>query len=298
MTSTKPSNHAQLSQEAKNKSTELDRQNVHFHSTTTMPPPPPPQRGTSSNSTATVAATTIRPPLIAKSRQKIGKLNIQRDVPIFISVFATLLFLAYVSRDIGRPQNIPKGQRKRYQKPTSISQLKESLLHTAKDFQHEQEGRRRKTKCDLFLGESTIPSAGLSWYAGRSYHQGEPVLPFGKKLRYQQQFTDKIWHNELFLKHHPSVINIKRNLKDKVFLATRNIQAGEELFLSFNDHPQSVVGVDHPWFKNIPTIDDYTLAEKILLMEADNKILQLRPHRSNIGRLNIGSNAPLFSKGE
>jgi hypothetical protein len=55
---------------------------------------------------------------------------------------------------------------------------------------------------------------------------------------------------------------------------------------------------EHPWFQNIPTFDDYAVAEQILLMEADDKILQQKAPVSNIGRLNVGSNLPFLAKGE
>lgn len=232
--------------------------------------------------------TPSRAPLISQSRQKVGKVNLKRDIPIFLGVFGALLAVTYVSKDIGKVSNLEqkgKGSRR-----PSIDDVRKLLVKTTEDFKREEEGRRRSTDCGLFLGDSTIPSAGLSWYAGRNFQPGDIVLDTGTELE------EGVFHNELFLKHHPFMVNIERDQGQ--FRAIRSIQQGEELFLPVLQHPHARLGVEHPLFHNIPTSKDYILAEEIFRMEADVQLLGEKPLLHGPARLNMGNFERLAKRGK
>jgi hypothetical protein len=227
-----------------------------------------------------------RAPLISQSRQKVGKVNLKRDIPIFLAVFGALLAITYVSKDVGKTSPGDKG--KRSQRP-SMDDIKKLLVKTTEDFKREEKGRRRKTDCGLFLGDSTIPSAGLSWYAGRNFEPGDVVLETGTELQ------EGVFHNELFLKHHPFMVNIERDQGQ--FRATRSIQQGEELFLPVLQHPHARLGVEHPLFRSIPTSKDYIMAEEIYRMEAEVQILGDTALKQGPARLNMGMYERLAGRG-
>ena len=218
-------------------------------------------------------------PIISQTKHKVGKFEPKRDLPIFFAVFALLIGVAFLSNDVGRTHT-PEELKKLKKKP-SINDIKDLLVKASEEFKRVEEGRRRKTECGLFLGESTIPSAGLSWYSGRNFETGEVVLDVGAKL-----LLEDVFENELFVKHHPFMVNIERD--QGRFRATRPIQTGEELFLSVMQHPHARLGVEHPLFHNIPTAKDYRIAEEIFLIEADTLILNRQQPVSGIARLNTG----------
>ena len=206
----------------------------------------------------------LLPPVTAnEARRRMGKANLKRDLSIFLAVFAFLAYVAYISDDVGKPMS--KEDRERLKHPPTVRDIKSALTEAVEGFKREEEGRRRKTDCGLFLADSTIPSAGLSWFAGRNFSVGDLVLETGREIQ------EGILQNELNLKHHPVMVNIERDQAE--FRATRHIQQGEELFLDVAQHPHARLGADHALFHNVPTAKDYIVAEEIFLMEAE---VQLR----------------------
>jgi hypothetical protein len=164
------------------------------------------------------------------------------------------MYIAWVTQDVGVAK---KGKR------PSLKDIKKNLENVAKEFEREQQGRKRMTKCGLFLAPSTIPSAGLSWYAGRNYSVGDALLV---EPGSGEAFLS-ISHTELLLKHHPILTNIERGEKSS-YRASRHIQQSEELFLAYEHHPHSRLGEDHHLFRQIPTEKDYDLAAQIVEIEA------------------------------
>ena len=227
-------------------------------------------------------------PLISQSRHKVGKFEPKRDVPIFLAVFVILFTVAIVSNDIGR--SYTPEELKRMKKKPSIKDVKDLLVKASAEYRRVEEGRRRKTECGLFLGESTIPSAGLSWYSGRDFEPGEVVLEKGDNI------GEDVFDNELFIKHHPFMVNVERDQGQ--FRATRAIQQGEELFLSVMQHPHSRLGLEHPLFRNIPTEKDYRTAEDIFLIEADTLILNRPQKIKGNARLSMGPSNPKIGRGK
>eukprot|EP00545_Synedropsis_sp_CCMP1620_P000122 CAMPEP_0119012048 /NCGR_PEP_ID=MMETSP1176-20130426/6046_1 /TAXON_ID=265551 /ORGANISM="Synedropsis recta cf, Strain CCMP1620" /LENGTH=518 /DNA_ID=CAMNT_0006964949 /DNA_START=100 /DNA_END=1653 /DNA_ORIENTATION=- len=199
-------------------------------------------------------------------RQKVGKANLKRDVPIFFCVVGFLFFAAWSLGDVGKP---PKKGEKRV---LSIQDIRKELENVAVEYVREQEGRRRKTECGLFIAESTIPSVGISWYAGRNFDVGDLVMEEGLPLQPPVDGHDML-QQELIMKHHPFMVNVKRrDGTSGPFVATRPIEQGEELFLAFEAHPHSRLGDNHPIFHNIPSLGDYELAEEIFVMEVQTQI--------------------------
>lgn len=208
------------------------------------------------------------PPQAILRHQHVGKANLKRDLPIFFGVLAFLLFVAFQVGDVGHvptKEDIASGKAK---KPKDLKAMRENLGQMLVAFQHEQEGRRRKTECGLFLAESTIPHAGLSWYAGRTTEPGELVLESGVPL--QVDGVD-LFDNDFLLKHHPGIINVER--AQDGLRATQHIQAGEELFISFEQHPHSKLGDSHSLYSSVPTPNDYKLAEEVFDIEAEAHML-------------------------
>lgn len=51
--------------------------------------------------------------------------------------------------------------------------------------------------------------------------------------------------------------------------ASKPIQAGDELFLPFSQHPKSHLGAESLLFHNIPTTEDFDMAEQIIQDEIE-----------------------------
>lgn len=123
-------------------------------------------------------------------------------------------------------------------------------------------------------------------------------------LHYLEEESKYISHASLLLKHHPTLANLKEGttLTDsphdtkKGFVASRVIKPGEELFLSFEDHPHSALGLDHPLFQHLPTEEDYDMMDKILVIQKQLQMSKYKVdqrHRSRSG-YGGGSECRLF----
>ena len=108
------------------------------------------------------------PPRSVK-RSYIGKANLKRDIPIFLGIMAFLLWVAISTANVGKPK--PKNKK-------GLKNMKKELSNIAKAYQKDMEGRRRSTECGIFLGSSSIPSAGISWFAGKLFQEGDVVVSF------------------------------------------------------------------------------------------------------------------------
>ncbi|CAB9525253.1 expressed unknown protein [Seminavis robusta] len=143
--------------------------------------------------------------------------------------------------------------------------------------------------CTLFLGMSTIPWSGMSLFAGRDYAKGEVVISAAHFLplydsRDGSTYTLSLQQYVFLLKHHHLVANVDgttfwnetddnndNNHTDYSLRATKQIHAGDELFLPFTSHPHSKLPLDtttttNPTgvFDDIPTQPEYDLAEEII----------------------------------
>ena len=114
----------------------------------------------------------------------------------------------------------------------------------------------------------------------------------------------------LLIRHHPTLHNVDGDLmlskqqQQHPIIATRSIQVGEELFLSYNNHPHShlkskdvqrtphhvdsnVNNNDHPVFHNIPLLEDYNIADEII-QEQLQLFKATKQHLQNKRRQEIG----------
>jgi hypothetical protein len=135
---------------------------------------------------------------------------------------------------------------------------------------------RRMENCSLFLNAGSIPGTGLSFFAGRNYTAGELLLETRVlyPLSTEQEDTFFVPPHALLLKHHPHFSNVEGLLLTDLhdgsitqfeLRASKLIKAGEEFFVGFQHHPQSMLTVHgfRPLFDHIPTAPDYETADKI-----------------------------------
>ena len=199
-----------------------------------------------------------------KNQTKFGKAKLARDIPIFVGIIAILLFFAIQMGGVGVVAN--NGVK---ESPTAkLDRLKASIEQQMKKKMEIYENRT--IGCNLFLADSTIPGAGLSLFSGTHYNENATVLESSLAFQFSESNKALIDY-ALLLKHHPLLDNLKGGVwmqsgntrMTMTMTASREIIPGQELFLSFHDHPAS----SH-WktqlFSKIPTPTDFELADEIV----------------------------------
>ena len=127
--------------------------------------------------------------------------------------------------------------------------------------------------CDLFLAESSIPGAGLSIFSGRHFNADDVVLESSLSLKFGEDKSD-LWDYGLILKHHPMLANLRgdvwrRGNGTMLLKASKEILPGNELLLSFEEHPASTS--NSKLFSKIPRPEHYVLADEIIKDEINTQ---------------------------
>jgi hypothetical protein len=219
-------------------------------------------------------------PMITGGRVKI-KGNPIRDAVLVLTFLGMLL---YITADIGSPGRAQNAALKssgllatveafltRFtvnvndkvaEKATSILGAVEEIMKS------EAEKGMRADPCAVFMTTSSIPGAGGGLFAGQSFSLGDVVLETSMLLPLHQEASIFVPPHALVINHHPELVNVQGKLVanswDETTVyelkALRAIQPGEELMVSFSEHPHAVYGSA---FEHIPTLADYELADSV-----------------------------------
>lgn len=196
-------------------------------------------------------------------RTVVGKSNIIRDLSIFIAIVGILLGITLT----------PDSERRKAQKRERAEQkaMREKQKASRQRKSHAfVEGIRRRSLCQVYLSDSSVAGSGLGLFAGKDYEEGELVIGTEILLRTVGESDLYFSSQALLLKHHHLLANLagtavsdSTDPKEYSFTASRPITAGEELFLSFGQHPHALVpelGMD----QYLLTESDYAIADEIL----------------------------------
>jgi len=229
---------------------------------------------------------------------KFGKANPVRDICLVTVIFSAMLYLTY---DSGPSADKPKG-------PTGYEKVLQEFAEGVnraftgasdtleKALNERMFSNRRSDSCDLFTTESSIPDSGLGLFAGKSYNPGDIVVNHTSVL--YPLSIEGLNHffvplHGFLIKHHPLLANVQGKLISDDFSspstfelrATKSIAPGEELFVSFNEHPHGILTEraggdfnDRYQFRKIPAKPDYELADEIyegLPTVEDSKTFQM-----------------------
>jgi hypothetical protein len=220
----------------------------------------------------------------------VGKASPLRDIGIFLSVICFLLWAGSQFEPDIKPE-------KKTKKSTDMNNM---WSHLAKLVPQEKKVRRAET-CSLFMHTSSIPRAGPGLFAGQDYAIDDEVvsepafyMPMSTQDTHAISKEATVWvHPYAYLiKHHPTLANVQGTLwitdsdegKHKAMKskksqkqltlslrAMRPIDIGEEIFVSWSDHPHSLMN-NMPFtqstthlslFQHIPTNADYDKADAI-----------------------------------
>jgi hypothetical protein len=202
-----------------------------------------------------------------RNATKFGKANLARDIPIFV-VIISLLFGASIM--LGGTSTEPLGLDGKKERLEGLKErLEEALSLKIERYNN------RAVDCNLFLADSTIPGAGLSLFSGRQFFASDTVLESSLAFKLLNKSTDLVDYG-LILKHHPVFANLNGGIwkesgnRSIVLTASKEILPGQELFLSFEDHPASTF--QSQLFMNIPRPEHYDLADAILMDEIKSHI--------------------------
>jgi hypothetical protein len=202
-----------------------------------------------------------------RNATKFGQANLARDIPIFVLVMSLLLGASLMLG--GTPT-----------KGSGLADKKELLeglkvrLEEALSLKVERYNNRA-VDCNLFLADSSIPGAGLSLFSGQQFYASDTVLVSTLAFKLRNKITELVDYG-LILKHHPMSANLNGGIwkhsgdRSVELKASKEILPGQELFLSFEDHPASTF--QSQLFVNIPRPEHYDLADVILIDEIKTQV--------------------------
>jgi hypothetical protein len=205
-----------------------------------------------------------------KSPTKFGKGNPVRDAILLVSL---LVFFIFIS---GEHEPTKKSKEDLDVPPPR------TLLDKLKDLAMEAGQKRRKTLCNLFLYNGSIPGTGLSYFAGRDFEVGELLLEEFSSIPLENMFVSP---TAFVLKHHPLLSNVQGVLyyaasdlgapSSFQLRASQPISVGDELFAQYDAalHNRSI-------FRHIPSIADYDLTAEIV----NDALRSIHDHKTRDGK--------------
>ena len=201
-----------------------------------------------------------------ESALKSGKVKISKEdflMHLKIMVGMTVLFFVGVYYSSGDPYDFDSVKKK-----STLEVIKELAKENAKKHtefvepslpQSRFSSEDRVQECDLFLTESSIVESGLGIFSIVKFEEGNVVMAKGKTMTVAGQ---EIESSAMLLKHHPYFSNVKATSNG--IIATKTIEAGEELFINLNDMSESYTeyyySTLHP---NDPLDSEYAKADDI-----------------------------------
>ena len=229
---------------------------------------------------------------------KFGKANPVRDICLVTVILSAMLYMTYDSGPNAEKPKGPTGYEKVLQEfAEGVNRAFTGASDTLEKALNERMFSNRRTDtCDLFTTESAIPDSGMGLFAGKSYVAGDIVVNhtsvlYPLSIEGLNNFFVPL--HGFLIKHHPLLANVQGKLisddlaSSSTFelRATKSIAPGEELFVSFNEHPHGILTaktggdfIDRYQFRKIPTKPDYELADEIhagLPSVEDSKTMQM-----------------------
>lgn len=214
---------------------------------------------------------------------KMGKTNPLRDLLVFLGILGGLAAFFWSDETIIQTKEEHAAARAIKQaQDLALQTINTEKVKEQKELQQRElfeklDSKRRRVPCDLFLGPSSVPGAGIGLFAGKDFAQGENV-------------DDSLWSTFplliasgqfmhptlLLLQHHPILANVHAQVIDEDVTmvnssrqrmklhTTSDIKAGQEIFVPFEQHPHSS-NTQHPLFRDMLTPNDFRVADHILL---------------------------------
>mmetsp|Transcript_12357 Transcript_12357/g.35328 ORF Transcript_12357/g.35328 Transcript_12357/m.35328 type:complete len:547 (-) Transcript_12357:128-1768(-) len=170
-----------------------------------------------------------------------------------------------------------------------------------KDFNHMPE---EDDRCKLYVADSSIPIGvgfgvnekllegfgvgpgyGYGLFAGKTIVEGDVVVDAGVEITTGNgDESYQMPQHAMIIKPHPTASNVKFVANEQHYVAIRDIQPGEELFVEIPQSESSYFSL----FDRVPTLDSYALAQEILTNEmedltrknSEDKIIPAKSKRS------------------
>lgn len=220
-----------------------------------------------------------------KNPKKFGKADLKRDIFIFIGIMGIFFYIAFEMD----PMKSNKDKNKKRSAPISdmlqsltnslnnaINNKVQSITSHIEKYNNDKENKfMRHEDCDLYLYQSSIPISTnninnnniynsmnqYSLYAGKNYSIGDTILiPSPVSIIKLLNFTILLPSYLLFIKHHPTISNIRGKLitwvsrkkleisindneqhYDFTIKATSPITIGDELIIDYTNHIHSIL---------------------------------------------------------
>eukprot|EP00531_Pseudo-nitzschia_arenysensis_P002208 CAMPEP_0116154210 /NCGR_PEP_ID=MMETSP0329-20121206/21658_1 /TAXON_ID=697910 /ORGANISM="Pseudo-nitzschia arenysensis, Strain B593" /LENGTH=548 /DNA_ID=CAMNT_0003651173 /DNA_START=25 /DNA_END=1671 /DNA_ORIENTATION=- len=198
-----------------------------------------------------------------------GKVNPTHMFLVLGVVMLGMLNMAYKMSNMFVP---PKG--KTYKRITKAlvnrhedrrETIKRSILDPLIELilQEDPEAFKAIDPCGLYLGQSSIPDSGWGFFAGKNYTLGGSIrVDHGQNIPSSVSGSEILSPWSLLLKPHSVLSNVKLEAASDgtMLVATRDIVGGEELFLSWEDHPVSG-NLAYIFAHSIPTSEHFLRAD-------------------------------------
>ncbi len=114
--------------------------------------------------------------------------------------------------------------------------------------------------CSLYIAKSAIPNSGFGIFSTEEISVGEIVL--GESTAFSIN-NIKVSPHLLYMKHHVEYNNISGGIGGSAIVATKVIEAGEELYFNFDDYPQELRTIYQNLHPSDPTEESYVKADHI-----------------------------------
>mmetsp|Transcript_21384 Transcript_21384/g.27644 ORF Transcript_21384/g.27644 Transcript_21384/m.27644 type:complete len:553 (+) Transcript_21384:218-1876(+) len=214
-----------------------------------------------------------------------GKTNAVRDTLVLILVVVGMLYYAISSelQDSKKHKEESKDENVKHKEIIPGDLINKAVSSLQNMLMERGETMRRKESCSLFVAKSSVPCKSQGLFAGQLFKPGDVVIeapsfiPLFNSTAESDSVTSYVASYAFLVKFHPTLANIDgiamsegptSNSGDTEYTvrATKHIRPGDELFLPYEHHPAyllSKLDTDFTFFQNIPTLDDYKLADEI-----------------------------------
>lgn len=136
--------------------------------------------------------------------------------------------------------------------------------------------------CSRYLAQSALPISAFGVFTTKPITKGEIV--FGESVALSIHGLDLSPHL-IYMKHHSEYNNTIGGLGGSSITATRNIDAGEELFFNFEDYPQNFNSIYKKLHPRDPSEEDFQKADEItkkIIESVPVKTVELKPKKKKM----------------
>ena len=134
--------------------------------------------------------------------------------------------------------------------------------------------------CSLYIADSSIPHSGFGIFSMKAVKEGEIIIPQSKSIEVHNDIRFSSYM--MIIKQHGTYANVNGGVDGAAIVATKDIEAGEELFFKFDDYSHDVKAAYDVLHPHDPTsmlfakVDDIT--QKLIDTIPVQKI-EVRPTR-------------------